>query len=399
MEAALTPSSLPLLKQPLNFFKSPPLKPLIITIPAASYHSPRGRLPPAIRFATFQGQYPASPSPADESKTAAEPSPEDESYGEVNRIIGRRTVLTPIYEDDGSVSTSSSTEYLIQWKDGHSPSWIPSVAIASDVVAEYETPWWTAARKADASALSLLLSEGIVSRDPDADDADGRTALHFAAGLGSEECVRVLAVAGADVNRRDRTGNGLTPLHMAAGYGRAGAVRALVEEGADATAEDGRGRTALDLAREVVAVTPRGDFARRVGLEAAAAEVERAVYEWGEVERVVDVRGKADKREYLVEWRDGGDREWVRAAWVADDLAADFESGLEYGVVEEVVAEREAMAAQGKEYLVKWADIEEATWEPEENVDAELVQEFQRRKQKPDQKGNGSGVTEEKIVG
>lgn len=251
-------------------------------------------------------------------------------------------------------------------------------------MAEYETPWWTAARKADASTLSLLLSDEFVSRDPDAEDADGRTALHFAAGLGSEECVRVLALAGADVNRRDRTVNGLTPLHMAAGYGRADAVRALVVAGADVTVEDGRGRTALDLAREVVSGTPRGDFARRVMLEAAAAELERAVYEWGEVERVVDVRGKDNKMEYLVEWRDGGDREWVRAAWVADDLAADFEAGLEYGVVEEIVAEREAEEANGKEYLVKWVDIEEATWEPEENVDAGLVQEFQRRKQKPD---------------
>ncbi|KAI4996412.1 hypothetical protein ZWY2020_051218 [Hordeum vulgare] len=36
------------------------------------------------------------------------------------------------------------------------------------------------------------------------------------------------------------------------------------------------------------------------------------------------------------------------------------------------------------EYLVKWVDIEEATWEPAENVDAELVQEFERQ-----QLGNG----------
>jgi signal recognition particle protein len=30
-------------------------------------------------------------------------------------------------------------------------------------------------------------------------------------------------------------------------------------------------------------------------------------------------------------------------------------------------------------HLVKWVDIEEATWEPAENVDAELLQEFEQR--------------------
>ena len=48
-------------------------------------------------------------------------------------------------------------EYLIEWKDGHAPSWVPADFIAKDVVAEYETPWWTAAKKADESALKNIL--------------------------------------------------------------------------------------------------------------------------------------------------------------------------------------------------------------------------------------------------
>lgn len=136
----------------------------------------------------------------------------------MNRIIGNRTIRSPIYADNGSTATATATEYLIEWKDGHAPSWVPSTNIAADVVAEYETPWWAAARKADAEALSRLLADEATFRDPDMEDSDGRTALHFAAGLGSEECVRLLAEAGADLDRKERSGGGLTPLHVAAGY-------------------------------------------------------------------------------------------------------------------------------------------------------------------------------------
>lgn len=364
------------LKLPRNSLRSPRSSPLTITVPFPSHRRRRRRrLPPALLSTAFQDQY--SSSPTKESKTATDQLPDDDSYGEVNRIVGRRTVRAPVFAEDGSVSAEKSTEYLIEWKDGHIPSWIAAAGVAADVIAEYETPWWAAARKADASALSLLLSDESISRDPSAEDAEGRTAAHFAAGLGSEACVKLLAEAGADVDRRD--GAGLTPLHMAAGYGRPGAARALLDAGADAAAEDGRGRRPLDLAREVLGATSKGDLGRRMALEAAAAEVERAVYEWGEVERVVDARGDERRREYLVEWRDGGEREWVRKGWVAEDLVADFEAGLEYGVAEGVAGEREADGG-GKEYLVKWVDVEEATWEPEENVDAELVLEFERQK-------------------
>ncbi|WOL20109.1 hypothetical protein Cni_G28911 [Canna indica] len=318
----------------------------------------------------------------------------EEDYGEVNRIIGSRVVRSPEFADDGSVSAVAATEYLIEWKDGHAPSWVPSSAVAADVVAEYETPWWTAAKKADAAALSALLCDPDASRDPDAEDPDGRTALHFVAGLGSEECVRLLAEAGADVDRAERAGGGLTPLHIAAGYGQPAAVRALLAAGAEPGALDGRGRTPLELAREVLAATPPTAIGRRVGLEAAAAEVEAAVYEWAEVGKIIEGRGEGKRREYLVEWRDGGEREWVRAGWVAEDLVADFEAGLEYGVAEAVVGRREAKEGGGREYLVKWADIEEATWEPEENVDPELVEEFERR-----EAHDGAAAKESAVMG
>lgn len=170
-------------------------------------------------------------------------------------------------------------------------------------------------------------------------------------------------------------------------YAKPGAVKTLLDLGADPYKVDDRERTPIDLAKEVLAATPMGNlaaFGRRMGLEGALREMEKVVYEWAEVERVIEARGDGERREYLVEWRDGGEREWVRKKLVAEDLVADFEAGLEYGVAERVVGRREG--EEGKmEYLVKWVDIEEATWEPEENVDAELIQEFESQQQEAGQ--------------
>lgn len=279
-------------------------------------------------------------------------------------------------------------EYLIEWKDGHEPSWVPAESIAKDVVAEYETPWWTAAKKADEAALRGLI-EAEDGRDIDAVDGDGRTALLLVSGLGSEPCVRLLAEAGADLNHRDNSG-GFTALHMAAGYVKPGVVKLLVELGADTEAEDDRRRTPLDLAKEILMVTPKGNplqFARRLGLEAVVRELEVAVYEYAEVEEILEKRGKGTNLEYLVRWKDGGENEWVKAAFVAEDLIGDFEAGLEYAVAEAVVAKR--VGDEGKmEYLVRWTDIEDATWEPEDNVDADLIREFEELSQRGEA-GNG----------
>ncbi|CAM0870510.1 unnamed protein product [Alopecurus aequalis] len=372
MEAVLRHPSLSRLKPPNP--SAHRTHSLTVTIPRRP-RVPKRRL--ATAAALFQDQTKSI------TAAAGDEDEDEEGYGEVDRIVSSRTVKNAVFAEDGSATTATATEYLVEWKDGHEPTWIPAEAIAADVVAEYETPWWEAAKKADADALGALLADEALRRDPNVEDAQGRTAMHFAAGLGSEECLRALAEAGADVGHAERAGGGLTPLHIAAGYGRATGVRALLELGADAEAPDGKGRTPLELVQEVLAATPKGvpaAFERRQALEAAGKELEKAVYEWGEVEKVVDGRGEGKWREYLVEWRDGGDREWVKAPWVAEDLVKDFEAGLEYGVAEAIVDRRPAAEAEGEwEYLVKWVDTEEATWEPAENVDDELVQEFERQ--------------------
>ncbi|ERM96582.1 signal recognition particle 43 kDa protein, chloroplastic [Amborella trichopoda] len=294
----------------------------------------------------------------------------EEAYGEVKGVIGSRPR-----------PGGTGMEYLLEWADGHAPSWVASENIAKDVIAEFESPWWVAAKKGDDVALRQLL-ESSPARDPDAIDEDGRTALMFAAGLGADACVRTLAEAGAWLDRPDNT-QGLTALHMAAGYARESTVRVLIELGADAEAEDTKGRTTLGLALEVLGATSKAnpvEFARRLALQGVVRVLEEAVYEDAEVEAILEKRerGVGKGVEYLVKWRDGRPSEWVGEAFVAEDLAKDFEEGLEYAVAEAVVGRRKAEEKEGWEYLVKWADIDVPTWEPQENVDPELVAEFER---------------------
>lgn len=286
-----------------------------------------------------------------------------EVYGEVSKIISSRAIDHRMF-------------YLIEWKDGHEPSWLPASSIAKDVLAEYESPWWKASRAGDDMKLRELLDDE--GRDVDAVDDNGRTALLFASGLGSEKCVRILVEAGADVDGQDP--DGLTSLHMATGYARQNVVSALIELGADPEIGDSKGRTPISLAQDLIDKIPKANplqFARRLAMENILKLLESEVFETVEVEQVLDRRSAADGGiEYLVKWKDGAPDDWVSAESVADDLVKDYEAGLEYGIAEEIVEKREE---NGKvEYLVRWADTEEPTWEPFENVAAELVAEYEK---------------------
>lgn len=99
-------------------------------------------------------------------------------------------------------------------------------------------------------------------------DENKRTAIFFAAGLGSEKCVRFLVEAGADVHWQDK--DGYSALHIAAGYVHTSVVKVLLEFGADPELEDNKGRSPLSLAQELLERTPRSNpiqFARRLALD------------------------------------------------------------------------------------------------------------------------------------
>ena len=106
--------------------------------------------------------------------------------------------------------------------------------------------------KADTEALLRASREGRLEevetrlkkpQDPNATTITiGLTSLHFAAGNGHLECVRLLMEAAADC---DQVYRGKTPLHDAACRGHVEVVRLLVEAGASLNQQNGVGFTAL----------------------------------------------------------------------------------------------------------------------------------------------------------
>jgi ankyrin repeat protein len=87
-------------------------------------------------------------------------------------------------------------------------------------------------------------------------DADGSTALHWAANQGDTELVRALLAAGAEV--RASNDFGATPMSAAAEIGDAPVIEMLLKAGADVDSPNGEGETAL----MTVARTGRVDAAR-----------------------------------------------------------------------------------------------------------------------------------------
>src|SRR5262249_43422165 len=91
--------------------------------------------------------------------------------------------------------------------------------------------------------MAQLLDSGV---GPDARDANGDTALIFAASNSSDDAVDLLLARGADVNRINK--HHQSALMLAAWTGDTRAVRTLLEHGADVKATDALDCTALHYA-------------------------------------------------------------------------------------------------------------------------------------------------------
>ena len=109
-----------------------------------------------------------------------------------------------------------------------------------------ESPVADAAQRGDVEAVRTLLKQGA---DPNAAQADGLTALHWAALNDELGMAQVLLYAGATVSPVTRVG-GYNPLHLASRSGHGEVVRALLEAGADANAYTTTGVTSLHFAAE-----------------------------------------------------------------------------------------------------------------------------------------------------
>jgi len=88
--------------------------------------------------------------------------------------------------------------------------------------------------RGDANSVKTLLDKGA---DVNVRDADGNTALDWAAGEGQLEIVKILLDKGADVNVKGMLG--FTPLMAATTHGHTEIVKILLDRGADVNAISG----------------------------------------------------------------------------------------------------------------------------------------------------------------
>ena len=117
-------------------------------------------------------------------------------------------------------------------------------------------------------------------------------------------------------------------------------------------------------------------FGRRMALDQVVKLLDEAVFEEVEVEQIVDKRFVDGVGEYLVRWDDASEDSWEPVENIGEDLVKDYEEGLEYGIAEKVIQVR--LTEGGKEYLVCWEDGGES-WEPEKNVASEVIAEFENK--------------------
>jgi cytohesin len=142
------------------------------------------------------------------------------------------TTTTTTNDDDSEGSKKSSKKIALSTDDPENSS--------EDLVAVYDTPLHHAAHQGQAACLKVLLMAGA---DVDARDAAGASALHKACFNEHVECVRLLVEAGASIGAADVEGS--TALHRAAHSGNVDCVRLLIEHKADVRAFDSSRGTPL----------------------------------------------------------------------------------------------------------------------------------------------------------
>jgi uncharacterized protein len=108
------------------------------------------------------------------------------------------------------------------------------------------SPVADAAMKGDTDAVRTLVKQGA---DVNAAQADGMTALHWAAVNGDVKMMDILIVAGASTESLTRVG-AYTPLHLASSRGHAPAVMRLLEAGSKPKAVTATGAQAIHLAAQ-----------------------------------------------------------------------------------------------------------------------------------------------------
>jgi ankyrin repeat protein len=182
-------------------------------------------------------------------------------------------------------------------------------------------------------------------------DADGSTALHWAASQGDAELVHALITAGADV----RVGNdfGATPMSAAAEIGDAKIIELLLKAGADVDSPNGEGETVL----MTVARTGRIEAARlllRRGANPNARERwgDQTALMWAAAQCQPEMIRLLLDHGAAVDLR-GAVRDWQRRV-TAEPRPKDMSHG---GFTALLYAAREGCVAGARELLKRKADI------------------------------------------
>jgi ankyrin repeat protein len=115
-----------------------------------------------------------------------------------------------------------------------------ALLLVAGAVAAAEAPLADAAERQDSAAVRVLLDQKTEASAP---QADGMTALHWAAYHDDRDAVKLLLAAGADAKAASRYG--VTPLALACTNGDAAIVEMLLVAGADANSALPGGETAL----------------------------------------------------------------------------------------------------------------------------------------------------------
>lgn len=124
--------------------------------------------------------------------------------------------------------------------------WVLSLLALVSLGAEHDIRLLDAVKKADRAAVKTLLQKHL---DVNAAEADGTTALHWAAQRDDLEVARLLMTAGANVKATTRYG--VTPLGLASANGSATMILALLKAGADVNFATPEGETPLMTAARV----------------------------------------------------------------------------------------------------------------------------------------------------